>query len=142
MSSNFEKHYDFIENTISNYSVGECDDMFSAIVSYAEYAERRKDEGKDVEAGLLMAAALTTAHLFSLIPAGQYYRSEMKEENMDIKAMIVHIALKLAEVRFKDGSYEECSKYHKALDYVVSNYIMLKDKANEEAVPEETAVPV
>jgi len=56
----------------------------------------------------------------------------MKEENMDIKAMIVHIALKLAEVLFKDGTYEDCDKYHKALDYVVSNYIMLKDNGKLE----------
>lgn len=127
---NFDKSFEFIENTLCDF--GFCSDMFSAIVAYAEYAIREKDIGNDDEAGFLMGAALTMAHLYSFTSFGQDYLSDAKKENFDEEALIVHCALKLVEELFKGLPYEEeYHHYQNALDTAVSNYIRLKD-ANEE----------
>ena len=89
--------------------------MFSAIVSYAEYALREKEN--DEEAGLLMCAALTTAHLFSFTSGGQFYLAKDNIDKFDIEGQIVHYALKL---------------YQTLLDRCVSYYIRAKDEEDGE----------
>lgn len=127
---NFDKSYDFIENNLDSY--GFCCDMFSAIVSYAEYALREKEKDNDEEAGLLMCAALTTAHLFSFTSGGQFYLAKDNIDKFDIEGQIVHYALKLAEEQYKGTSYEEYEFYQTLLDRCVSYYIRAKDEEDGE----------
>ena len=123
---NFDKSYNFIEGTLSSYGFEEADEMFLAIVAYAEYALRRKNEGHDQEAGLLMGAALTMAHLFCFNMGGQYYLKEDIIKQTDLKGCIVHYAMRVADALFKD-KHEEAEKLKNELDKCVSTYIAIKD---------------
>jgi len=119
---------DFIEHNTEEYSFETCDcDLFSAIVTYAEYAVRKKYEGNDEEAGLFMAAALNYAFLASFDRPAEFYRSEIKLQDASESDLIIHYALKLVEALFEEKPYKEEKKLQDALVEAVYDYILSKD---------------
>ncbi len=129
----FEKIYDFIERNTEEYAMCDgCDCLSSAVVTYAEYAVRKKYEGNDEEAGLLMAAALNYAFLSSFDRAARFYRDEVKLEDLNERDLILHYALKLVEALFEDKPYEESKKYQDLLVDSVSDYILSKDAEEDD----------
>ena len=125
---NLDEIVDFIEHNTEDYSFGTCGgDLFSAIITYAEYAVRKKYEGNDEEAGLFMAAALNYAFLASFDRPAEFYRSELKLEKASESSLIIHYALKLVEALFEDKPYKEGKKLQDALVEAVSDYILSKD---------------
>ena len=129
----FDELFDFIERNTEEYALCDgCACLSSAVVTYAEYAVRKKYEGNDEEAGLLMAAALNYAFLSSFDRAAEFLRNEVKPEELDAKGWILHYALKLVEALFEDKPYEESKKYQDLLVDSVSDYILTKDAEEDD----------
>lgn len=123
----FKEIVDFVEHNTEDYTFCLCDYLYSSVVTYAEYAVRKKYEGNDTEAGLFMAAALNYAFLSSFDRSAQFYRDEASLEELDERELVIHYALKLVEALFEDKPYEESKKYQDALVDAVSDYILSKD---------------
>ncbi len=124
---NLKQFSDFIERNTDNYTLGECSLLGEAIVTYAEYAVRKKYEGNDEEAGLYMAAALNYAFLYSFDRAGRFYSYELKRSSMSNEDCIIHYALKLAHAEYVNKPLEETRKYMDLLLDKVSDYILEKE---------------
>lgn len=130
---NFDELFDFIERNTEEYAMcDDCESLISAVVTYAEYAVRKKYEGNDEQAGLFMASALNYAFLSSFDRAAQYYRDEVKLEDLNERTLILHYALKLVEALYEDKPYEESKRYQDLLVDSVSDYILSKDAEEDD----------
>ena len=129
----FEDSINFIERTIESYTFCECSYLSDEIITYAEYAVRNKLDGNDKEAGLFMAAAVSLAHLYNFQRSGRFFRSEMKKEDMDIKDLILHYILNMADAEFNCKPYETEKAYRDDLIDAVEEYILIKDSSDDDS---------
>ena len=123
---NYEKIYDFIETIYDTYSLQESNDMLYMTVKYGEYAVRNKIDGNDDEAGLLLSSALTCAYLVKLDGVGNGYY-EMKRDEMDAGALIVHYAIKLVDAMYHNKPGKIQQECQDNLIDSIFEYIRLKD---------------
>lgn len=121
---------DFVEMNTDNYVCSGY--LTESIVKYAECAARMKykDDDHDEEAGLLMAACLNCAFIFSLSSGGKSYISFIEKKGLlasDLEGLIINLAVKLSQAEFKQKPCEETEPLMDALDSTVRAYILKID---------------
>lgn len=127
---------DFFGMITDNYAF--TGPLAESIVDYAEQAVRIKyedDDYADYKAGLLMAAVINYAFIFSCSEPGKSFKSYVKRERLtaeDLERLIINMAIKLAEAEFKQKPQEDRKFYMNALETTVRVYISKKDSKEEE----------
>ena len=130
-----DKLADFVEMNTDNYA---CSGFLTeSIVKYAEHAVRMKymDDEHDEEAGLLMAACLNCAFIYSLSSCGKSYLSHVKKvgiEASDLEGLIIYLAVKVAQADFKEMFCKETESLMKALEAAVRVYIRKIDSEEDD----------
>ena len=131
---------DFVEMNTDNFA---CSGFLTeSIVKYAECAVRMKyeDEDHDEEAGLLMAACVNYAFIYSLTSCGKSFISYVKKEGLlgsDLEGLIINLAVKLSQAEFKQKPCEETEPLMDALDSTVRAYILKIDSEEDDESEEE-----
>lgn len=131
---------DFVEMNTDYYA---CSGFLTeSIVKYAEYAVRKKyeDDDHDEEAGLLMAACLNLAFIYSLSPSGKSFLSYVKKEGLlasDLEGLIIYLAVKRAKAEYRLKPDEETEYLMDALDATVRVYIQKIDSKEVNVSEEE-----
>lgn len=135
-----DKLADFVEMNTDNFACSGY--LTESIVKYAEYAVRMRceDDDHDEEAGLLMAACLNLAFIYSRSSGGKSFLSYVKKEGLlasDLEGLIINLAVKLAKAEYRQKTYEETEYLMDALDATVRVYIRKKDSEEDDDSEEE-----